>query len=331
MTGMEKRRLRYAFYGSGGFGARCLDLLSEWIIPEWIVTAAPKEAGRGRKLRPTPVAEFARNDERLGVLPLIETALASSDEAVASMKRDKPVDFSFVVDFGQIVKEPILEWESKVGCLNIHPSLLPRYRGAAPIQRALMDCAGETGVTIFKLARGVDSGPVLMQRRIDVSPDDDAASLMERCAAGGVSMFVEYARSTLFGDWRFTDQDDSLATYAPKISSEEERIDWSVGAGEILGKIKALSPRPCAWTTAREKRMRIISADAVGAGKTAETGFGAAHSLRPGEIAVEGQSPFVGTGDGILRLKQVQMEGKKIQDAAVWLNGFRAAEGELLV
>ena len=322
MNGVTGARPRYAFYGSGRFAARCLELLTAWAPPCWIVTASPKEAGRGRKLSETPVAAFARDCDALLEAPLLESATVSRDEAVLAMKRDAPVDFSFVIDFGQIVREPILEWESRVGCLNIHPSLLPRYRGATPVQRALMDGLETTGVTIFKLADGVDCGPILLQKEVAVAPEDDAGMLLERCACVGVAAFIEYVAGNPFSDWHFREQDETAATYAPKISPDEERIDWSASAEEILGRVRALSPRPGAWTTIQGKRLRVISMSIPG---------GDVGTLMPGELAAKSKEPLVGTGSECVTLVSVQMEGKKIQSAAQWWNGFRAAEGAFFI
>ncbi|MDL2263230.1 methionyl-tRNA formyltransferase [Synergistaceae bacterium OttesenSCG-928-I11] len=305
---------RYGFIGSGAFAARCLDLLCEWKLPSWIVTAPPKAAGRGNRLTRTSVGRFVEERAIFSNVPLVESACASKDDRVFLMKRDVPVDFAFVIDFGQLIREPLLAWGEPIGCLNIHPSLLPRYRGAAPVQRALMDRVEETGVTIFKLAPGMDSGPVLLQRKIVVG-EDDAGALLERAAVAGVAAFTEYAESTPMTEWRFAPQDDALATTAPKISKEEERIDWSRSAGEILRKIRALAPKPGAWTTFGEKRLRILGASA--STLRAKT--------RPGTLTLDASSLSVSTGDGALSISLVQMEGKKVQSAAEWKNGLRGA------
>jgi methionyl-tRNA formyltransferase len=314
--------LRYAFYGSGRFAARCLDLLARWSPPSWVVTAPPREAGRGRKLSATPVAAFV--SAHLAGTPLIESAAASSDERVWALKTERPVDLSFVIDFGQVMREPVLEWESRVGCLNIHPSLLPKYRGAAPVQRALMDGAVVAGVTIFKLAKGMDSGPVLLQTPVPIEPEDDAEALLLRSACVGVEAFIEFASDTPIEEWRFYEQDESAATYAPKISPEEERIDWCAAAGDIVNKIRALSPRPGAWTTVRDRRLRVMSAQLTEEGPEVR-------DPRPGEIFAWAKSNLFGSGFGAVRLVAVQPEGKKIQRAAQWWNGFRATGEEFFV
>lgn len=315
------RDLRYAFMGSGAFAARCLELLSVWRMPSWIVTASPKLGGRGKQTIFTAVANVVAENDFFNKIDMVCTPSASTDDNVLALKRRKPVDFVFVVDFGQMIKEPLLAWDAPVGCLNIHPSLLPLYRGAAPVQRALMDGVSETGVTIFKLARGMDSGPVLVQEKMTVEPEDDMESLLDRAAVVGTGAFIDFVTHTPIDRWTFYPQDEENATSAPKIQREEECIDWRHSAISIAGKIRALSPKPGAWTTIRGKRLRILKAG-IGQGAVGGT---------PGELlGMQGSLPVVAAGTGSLVLQCVQMEGKKIQPASDWRNGIRIEPGECL-
>ncbi|MDR0616471.1 MAG: methionyl-tRNA formyltransferase [Synergistaceae bacterium] len=317
--------LSWGFFGSGGFAARCLALLAEWRAPSWIVTAPPKYAGRGKALRPTQVG--AVSAASFPGIPLILSGRASSDPELLALIKDLPVDFCFVIDFGQMIKEPLLAEGERVGCLNIHPSLLPGYRGAAPVQRALMDCRGSTGVTVFKLASGMDSGPVLLRKEIAIDDDDDAGTLLERTAVAGTSAFIRYASAHPIGQWRFEAQDDSLSTAAPKIRPEEERIDWGRHPSSVCGLIRALAPKPGAWTTFREKRLRVLRArllphDASGC-HMAESVPGMLEGPQDGGVAVR-------AGGGAIALLDVQPEGKKTMPAIDWWNGLRAERKELL-
>jgi methionyl-tRNA formyltransferase len=270
------------------------------------------------------VGEFASGAYGLSSVPLIETNAASSDDAVLALKREVPVDFSFVVDFGQLIKEPLLAWEERVGCLNIHPSRLPLYRGAAPIQRALMDGADAIGISVFKLAHRMDSGPILLSVDMPVGPGDDFGSLRMKAAEAGVGAFVNFATALPVDSWEFEPQDESLATYAPKISPDEERVDWNRDACRVVRRVRALSPKPGAWTTLRGRRMRILSAREAsvpeGAGK-----------YSPGELCLDCGDPKVATRDGFVELVSVQMEGKKPQPAPAWRNGLRIGPGECLI
>lgn len=314
--------LGYAYFGTGVFAARCLELLSEWRKPSFVVTSPFRSSGgRNAKTR-SPVGELLSGGGAWSGIPLVESRNASSDETVLELKKNAHVDFAFVVDFGQIIKEPLLEENSRIVCLNIHPSSLPRYRGAAPIQRALMDGAEEIGVSVFKLGRGIDSGPLMLQERLTVGPHEDFGSVRERAAGVGVRAFIELASSTPIGEWTFLPQDEALATYAPKISSEEERIDWNMTARAICDRIRALSPKPGAWTTLRGKRLSILSArpsqDAPSGG------------MPRGELCLCGRGPRVAAFDGFVELITVQPEGKKPQPALAWRNGLRLCAKEIL-
>ena len=315
---------RYAFFGSGIFAAECLELLSEWHVPSWIVTSPRKASGRGNKVSPTPVGGMVSRFCSLRGIPLLETASASSDEAVLDMKSKCPVDFSFVIDFGQLIREPLLALEERIGCLNIHPSELPLYRGAAPIQRALMDGASSIGVSIFKLAAQMDAGPVLLGETIQVGPRDDSGSLMSKAAEAGVSAFIRFASANPLDSWIFEDQDESRAAYAPKISAAEERIDWRRSARDIVRLTRALSPKPGAWTTLRGRRLLILSAREASCTEGPET-------CLPGELRFDKTNSLAGTGDGFVEIVTVQPEGGKPQPASAWKNGLRAGAGECMI
>ena len=316
--------LRYAFFGAGVFAALCLELLSKWKVPSWIVTSQPKASGRGKKILLTPVGETARNVSGLRDVPLLEAASASSDEAVLRMKNELPVNFSFVVDFGQLIREPLLAWEERVGCLNIHPSKLPMYRGAAPIQRALMDGEAGIGVSVFKLAARMDAGPILLSETIRVDPDDDFGSLRSKAALAGVRAFIDFESANPLDSWAFEAQDDALATYAPRISAEEERIDWKRPAREIANRVRALSPRPGAWTTLRGRRLLILKA------RESERSDGH-EAYSPGELRFDRACSSARAGEGFVEIVTVQTEGGRPQPASAWRNGLRPGPGESLV
>jgi methionyl-tRNA formyltransferase len=252
--------------------------------------------------------------------PFVESDDVSSDEDVLRLKKNISVDFTFVVDFGQFIREPLLEESSRIGCLNIHPSDLPRYRGASPIQRALMDGKSEIGVSIFKLGRGMDSGPILLQEKMAVGPHEDFGSVRERAAVLGTGAFIKFVSDVPASDWQFLPQNEALATFAPKISPEEERIDWRMTAREISDRVRALSPKPGAWTTLRDKRISILSARPA----PDETGTGAS----PGELRMCGGNLCAVASDGFVELIIVRPEGKKIQPAAAWKNGLRLCAKE---
>lgn len=306
-------KLTAAFLGSGHFAARCLELVSGRMRPEWVLTNAPKNAGRGLSMRNTPVWELA---QKLG-LPVYTTERLSADaERVAWIKANAP-DVLLVIDFGHIIKEPVLT-AAKYGCLNIHPSKLPEYRGSAPLQRVLMDGRKRTAVSIFRLDAGMDSGPILAQPELEIVPDDDCVSLAEKAACLGAETLLHYLCDVPPYEWRFTEQREDGATYAPKIDKSEGKIDWTRPAAEIADKIRGIGAAPGVFCTVRGRRLRIYRAEAV---------FG---SGTPGTYAVRGGAPCVACGDGLLRLVEVQPEGKKLQRAEDWARGLRVNEGESL-
>lgn len=312
-------RLSYGLIGTGIFAAHCLEQLAGWRRPEWVITLPPSISGRGRKVVPTPVDDAA---SRLSVR-VLRSASPCDDGDALSLAREVPVDFTFVIDFGRMMTGELLREHEHIGCLNIHPSSLPRWRGSAPVQRALMELEPEIGVTVFKLERGMDSGPVLARASVSAG-EACAGELMRLCAEAGVEAFLKIARSLPISEWRTEPQEGSLATYAAKISPEEERIDWREPAQRIVGKIRALSPRPGAWTTIYGKRLRVLDAEAAD--------VGAARDARDiGLLMLGGGRPAAVASDGEVILRSVQAEGKKIQDAAAWKNGLRSGSEVRLV
>lgn len=311
---MSAHEVTYGFIGTGGFAAMCLGHLCSLRPPQWVVTSPARPAGRGVRLTPSPVARLVSELASLSGVPIVESASASKDESVLSLTREIPVDVTFVTDLGQMIREPLLRESEAIGCLNIHPSLLPLYRGAAPVQRAIMDGVRESGVTIFKLERGMDSGPILLQVKRDIE-GMNAESALALLAKTGADAFIDLCASKPISEWTFTKQDESLATYAAKIAPEEERVDWSLSADVIVRKVRALSPRPGAWTTFAGRRIRMLDAEVCGTAKGA-----------PGDIDMSGDLPAVSTGDGSVVLLRVQPEGKREQSAADWKNGARNAK-----
>lgn len=302
-----------AFLGAGRFAARCLELISVRFRPEWVLTNAPKAAGRGLAMRSTPVWELA---QKLGIPAYTTERLSADAERVEWIMANAP-DVMLVIDFGHIIKEPLLS-AARYGCLNIHPSKLPEYRGSAPLQRVLMDGRTSTAVSVFRLDAGMDSGPILAQPELEIAPEDDFASLAEKAARLGSETLLHYLCDVPPEEWRFTPQDGAGATYAPKIEKAEGRIDWNEPARRIADKIRGIGAAPGVFCMVRGKRLRIYRAEA------------AAGSGAPGAYFTNGGAPCVYCGEGALRLAEVQPEGKKPQRAEDWARGLRVNEGESL-
>jgi methionyl-tRNA formyltransferase len=295
--------VRTAYLGTSEFAATVLRRLAESQHRPALVVAPPdSRRGRGRKLAPPPAAEAARE---LG-LELHQTPDVNSEEALAAIRAAKP-EAIVVCAFGQLIKEPLL---SDFLMLNVHPSLIPRWRGAAPIERALMAGDAQTGVTIMRVTAGLDSGPVALAEEIHVGADDDYASLSARLAELAGELVVRALDALAAGELEFTEQDDSQATYAEKIASEERHLDPSRSASELERTVRALTPHIGVHLELEgDGWLGVRSARAVADGP--ETG---AIEQRGGEL-------LLGSADGALRLETVQPPGKKPMSAADFLRG----------
>ena len=305
--------LSSGFIGSGRFAARCLEMISERVRPLWVITNTPAASGRGLKLQDTPVFETAK---RLG-LPVYTTERLSADaERIEWLKADTP-DVILVIDFGQIIKEPVLS-AAPLGCINIHPSKVPQYRGSAPIQRAIMDGLSKTAVSIFRLDAGMDTGPLLAQPELEISQADTSSSLSEKAAALGCAELLRYICEVPAEEWRFIPQSEEGASLAPKIEKSEGKIDWErESARRIADKVRGIGENPGVFCMLRGKRLRIRSAEC------AEDACGEA-----GSCEMAGVWPMVFCAKGALVRKEVQPEGKKTVSAADWARGARLQKGE---
>lgn len=233
-------------------------------------------------------------------------------------------DLFVVVAFGFILPKAVLEMP-ELGCINVHFSLLPLLRGAAPVQRALMEGHRRTGVTIMQLDEGMDTGPILAQLEVPIFDDDNAASLEERLAVSGAGLLLEVLGRVEKGEARPLPQDDSLATYAPKISAEDAHLDWSQPAEVLLNKVRGLTPRPGAWSMLNGKRLKIWTV-AGAEGPTEPPGASA-----PGTINVTDGQLLVQTGSGYIALTQVQPEGKARMSGPEFTRGYRPATGDRIL
>jgi methionyl-tRNA formyltransferase len=274
--------------------------------PGLVVTPPDRPRGRGRHVGPPPAAAAARG---LGI-ELVQTADINSGEAPAALRQLGP-DVVVVCAFGQIIREPLL---SEHLMLNVHPSLLPRWRGAAPIERAIMAGDAETGVSVPQVTAGLDSGPVALLRSVAIASDDDYGSLAAKLAVLGGELMVEALDLQARGALELTEQDDSAATYAEKITAEDRRLDPGRAAEELSRAIRALSPHIGAYLELEDGlRLGVKQARPV------------AGDLATGELradTAEGKL-LVGCRSGSLRLEVVQPAGGKPMAAADFLRGHR--------
>jgi methionyl-tRNA formyltransferase len=295
--------LRTAYLGTSEFAASVLRrLAASKHRPALVVTPPDRPQGRGRKVAPPPAAETAKE---LGLeLAQFESV---NDEAALERIRAARSEVVVVCAFGQLIKEPLL---SEVPMINVHPSLIPRWRGAAPIERAMMAGDERTGVTIMRLTEGLDSGPVALQEEIAIEPGEDFPSLSGRLAELGGELVVAALDGLEKGRLEFSDQDDDGATYAEKIDRSERRLDPARPAIELERIVRALAGRVGAYIQLEErKRLGVEAATATQAGPA------------QGEIAAEEGELVLGTPDGGLRIDTVKPPGGRAMSAKKFLRG----------
>lgn len=299
--------MKIIFAGTPDFAATALQALldSEHEVSA-VYTQPDRPAGRGRKLTASPVKTLA-----LGHGIPVYQPLSLKDEAEQQLIREHKADLMVVVAYGLLLPKAVLD-APRLGCINIHASLLPRWRGAAPIQRAIQSGDSETGVTIMQMDVGLDTGDMLYTVTTPIGTEDTAASLHDRLAQLGADAAVETISLIEQGRAEPQKQDDNLASYAHKLDKAEAEIDWSLPAIEIDRLVRAFNPWPVAQTSYDGNKLRIWQAKAVDEHKRAQPGT---------IIAASKQGIDVATGEGVLRLLQLQKAGSKAMDAAAFLNG----------
>ena len=306
--------MRLAFMGTPEFAVPSLaELIASGHEIVAVYSQPPRPKGRGQKLMPSRVHAFA---ESMG-LPVFTPDSLKAPEAI-EVFQSLDLDAACVVAYGQILKPAVVE-APRLGCFNLHGSLLPRWRGAAPIQRAIMAGDTQTGVQIMRMSEGLDEGPILLSEVMDIRPDDTAASLSERMAHVGAGLWPRALAAIERGGATETPQTGE-PTYARKITPAEARIDWSRPAAEVDAHIRGLSPFPGAWFDAPSENgpvriKALLSAPADGSGA-------------PGTLLDDGLR--VACGTGAVRLVRVQREGKAAQSAEEMLRGFPLAAGTVL-
>lgn len=294
--------------GTPPLAAEILERLAETQGPPvHVFTQPPREAGRGRKLTPTPVQELC---ERKGwEFSAVENV--NTDEAMLILAAKQPT-LILVAAFGQILKKPILEFPKY--CLNVHASLLPKYRGAAPFQRAILNGDTETGVTIQRMARKLDTGDILIQKRIPILRQETSGQLLDRLTKLGAEALIEAVKLIESGKEHFTAQIESDATYAAKLDKKDSPLDFKLSALEIERRVYGLQPWPIAETKLGKDRLQIYAAQALESNK----------ALAPGQIETDHQSyVHVGCGQGVLALTEIQPENRKRLSIVDFLRGYR--------
>ncbi|MFH1752697.1 MAG: methionyl-tRNA formyltransferase [Candidatus Omnitrophota bacterium] len=306
--------MKIVFFGTSDFAVPSLEriMASDHELCA-VVTQPDRKKGRNLVLTPPPVKAIIEKSS----IALHQPPDASAPETVAAL-RDHGADLFVVVEFGQILKRGLLDLPNEF-CVNLHASLLPKYRGASPINWALVNGEDVTGVTTMKMAEKMDAGDIILQREVVIKPSDTGRTLRARLAEMGAGLLLETIGLIDSGKAVFKKQNDREATYAPKLKKEDGRIDWSKGAREIENRVRGLAPWPSAYTYWEGKLIKIWNADAKDA-RSAE------HD--PGKVLSFDDGIVVGTGKGELSIKTLQLEGGKKLDAASFLNGHKIKIGD---
>ncbi len=304
--------MRIIFFGSGQF---CLPIVKE-IWEEFgllgVVVTKPKPRGRGLKTSLPEVAQWAQRVEVEVYIP----EDPNSDTFIGEISNLKP-DLFVLSSYGHILSGRLLT-VPRFGGINIHPSLLPKYRGAAPIQRTIMAGEERTGITIFFMDEKIDHGEIIFQKELAIEPHDNYGSLQTRLSNLGVDVITGVLRSVESGNCERVKQNEGHKVYAPKIRKDEMIINWQNDTKMIFNLIRALAPKPAARTMFRHQELKIISAS------PRDT------RVDPGTIHIENKNIYVGTNDGSLILKEIKPANRSVISGLDFLNGFRVKEGEVM-
>ncbi|MEO2066416.1 MAG: methionyl-tRNA formyltransferase [Desulfurobacteriaceae bacterium] len=305
--------LKVVFMGTPDFAVPSLKALKEagYEVP-LVVTQPDKPAGRGKRLKPPPVKVEA---EKLGLKVYQPEKIKDNRELMELLKEISP-DLIVVAAYGKILPKWLLE-VPKYGVINVHASLLPKYRGASPIQAALLNGEKETGVTIMKVIPELDAGDVISQRKVEITEEDNAQTLHDKLSRLGAELLVETIPKFISGEVKPVPQDNSKATYCPKITKEMGRIDWGKSAEEIFNMVRAFTPWPGAFSHYKGKMVKLSKVLPVeGEGK-------------PGEVIEAKRRLVVATGKGALEILRIKPEGRKEISGEEFIRGYRVKSGDI--
>lgn len=307
--------VKVVFMGTPEFAVPSLQKLIETQTVVGVVTQPDRPAGRGRQLRPSAVKAVAVN----AGIPLYQPKSLRSEENAAQVRVWEP-DVIVVAAFGQILRPHVLNLPAH-GCINVHASLLPRWRGASPIQHAIIAGDSETGITLMQMDEGLDTGPIYSQESLIIYPDDTAASLHERLSMLGAELLAKHLDDIIQGRIEATAQDNTVATYAPMIKKDAGHLDWHRSCIELDRHIRAMTPWPGAFSSWQGKNVKIIAAQP--SSEKIPTG-------QPGQVFANKDAVLLHTGEGILKLDKLQLAGKKAMRATDFVRGRPEFVGAIL-
>jgi methionyl-tRNA formyltransferase len=304
---IKLQETKVVFMGSPDFAIPILRALAENFTVIGVVTQPDRPAGRGRKLAAPPVKVLAQDLD----IPIIQPQRLHKDPKAMNQLRTWNPDVIVVAAFGQILKPEVLDLPP-YGCINVHGSLLPRWRGAAPLNAAILHGDTETGITIMKMDAGLDTGPMISQRTIPIKESDTAGSLFDKMANLGADLLIETLPLYLLGDLVPKPQDDTQATYAPMLKKSDGELDFGQPAVDLARKVRAFNPWPGTYFQWSGAPLKVHAAHPV-----------AKSSPGVGVHVIHDQLPAIGTAEGLLVLDQLQPAGKKSMRGDVFLRGVR--------
>ena len=302
--------LKVVFMGTPNFSVPALDLLvkNKFNIKK-VYTQPPKKSKRGQKINPSPVEEFCKKNKINFKNPIN----LNSEEEFENFKSTNP-DVVIVVAYGQIIPKKFLSL-AKLGFINIHASLLPKWRGAAPIQRAIMSGDEKLGISIMKIEEKLDSGPVLASKELSLDQNDTHGEIEKKLSIMGSNLLIESLKTMTIGTYKFTNQNHTLATYAKKIEKSETKINWKLEAKKVLAHIHGLSPNPGAWFEYEKERFKILRAKVV------------LKNGKSGQVLDENLT--VACGSSSIQILELQRQGKNKQTSKEFLLGNKIIKGSV--
>ena len=314
------KKFRVIFMGTPEFAVPCLAALHETCEVIGVITQPDKPRGRGQKLVPSPVKAWAEAHE----LPVYQPAKIKTEEFTVRLEEMKP-DLMVVVAFGQILSQRILDIPP-YGCINVHASLLPKYRGASPIQWAVIDGCEYSGVTTMKMDEGLDTGDILMVEKVKLDAKETGGSLFDRLSDVGAHLLVKTLEGLEAGTITPVKQDDSESTYVKMLHKSFGKMDFNKSAAELERLIRGLNPWPSAFTYIDGKMLKIWDADVADNISEVQT-----EEVKPGQVVTVGKNTFtIACGQGYLVVNEVQLEGKKRMDSGSFLRGNQLEAGVML-
>jgi len=307
----KSKKIKTVFFGTHDFAAVILQGLIEspFVSIDLVVTQPDKPVGRKQEFKKSPVKILAEKYE----IKIDQPASLKNYELPIS-----DIELGVTAQYGLLIPKHILG-TPKHGILNVHTSLLPKYRGASPIQSALINGETETGVTIMKMDVGMDTGPILLQKTLQIDPDDTYLDLDKKLAVIGSDALLEAIPDYTAGELKPTEQDNSKATLCKQFKREDGKIDWTKTSEQIYNQYRGMTPWPGVWTTWGNKRLKLLKIKLN------------QKSIEPGKVCVENDTMYIGCAENAIEIIELQLEGKNSTDTKTFINGHKEMDGDMLI